>query len=281
MMKRLLLIVSLMSLSATAGFAATKATGNAIVEPGEAGIDEAYSLIFDGPEFFRSAVPRLYPDGYFDGDMPATLYIVTESNAGDSGVSYELACAGDADSYDFGIVERKSGSHFLLTGYGAGKEMYVTGIELTWSDYKATRGGLTLVGRVDKDMPYGPEDSVEDILGDNDVELTLMPENGNTVVYELETPVRYIAILHYVDPDSPNSYASFSTAAFSGLKINFTRYLDTEEEEEGEPTGVGSIGTDDTQAEYYDLQGRRVDPSALSHGVYIRRLGTTSTKIIR
>ena len=47
-------------------------------------------------------------------------------------------------------------------------------------------------------------------------------------------------------------------------------------------TGVGNIAADNTAApaEYFTIQGRQVDGEALTPGIYIKRQGDTTTKII-
>lgn len=48
------------------------------------------------------------------------------------------------------------------------------------------------------------------------------------------------------------------------------------------PTGIDSIETDDsdTPAEYYNLQGTRVSRNSLVPGIYIRRQGTKTSKVV-
>ncbi len=46
-------------------------------------------------------------------------------------------------------------------------------------------------------------------------------------------------------------------------------------------SGIGTITVNsDTHSEYFDIQGRRIDADALTPGIYLRRTGTQTTKVI-
>ena len=47
------------------------------------------------------------------------------------------------------------------------------------------------------------------------------------------------------------------------------------------PTGVEVIGADDAEAEYYDLNGNKMNPDHLGKGIYIVKKGNKATKIVK
>lgn len=47
-----------------------------------------------------------------------------------------------------------------------------------------------------------------------------------------------------------------------------------------EESGIADITADDAAAEYFNLQGQRVNAAALSPGIYIKRCGTTARKVL-
>lgn len=49
---------------------------------------------------------------------------------------------------------------------------------------------------------------------------------------------------------------------------------------QAQSSGIESVGTDDSPAQYFDLQGRPLNPSSLPPGIIIRRQGHTSTKLL-
>lgn len=45
-------------------------------------------------------------------------------------------------------------------------------------------------------------------------------------------------------------------------------------------SGIENVGADVIETEYFDLKGLRVNPDNLTPGVYIRRQGATTSKVV-
>lgn len=123
--------------------------------------------------------------------------------------------------------------------------------------------------------------------------ITFDGDYSGTLEYQLILTAQNAPALYAEeDNDGYTAYTKGESINVSGranLKLRYTDGGTTYEtaymvydKEEGALTGIGSIGTDTLEAEvrYYDLRGVEISADCLAPGLYIRRQGDKTTKII-
>lgn len=187
----------------------------ALQRPAEITADDSdgYYLKIGGPEYFDQGDLG----GNFSQGVLGTSNQFTEKYTESVNVIYFLRCGVNFSTImEIGFYGDQD-TKFLITGYKEGEEMYVSDIEIGWpliSD--RCGGGLSLYGR--NESPYSTSNNYSAIKSSSSFIMDMYPEAGQKVTYKLSEPMKYVALLHLINPS-----AYYQIAAMEYIKIHFVK----------------------------------------------------------
>lgn len=207
---------------------------------------------------------------YSDWSYPVNNKDATEF--GESGVTFYIVTYGDMYTKDFGFYSEDT--QFSICGYTDRKPKYVESIEVDWSDKVEYGGNLQIYTRGEDQGAFTAKSSYATLLkgaGKGDVIDCADANAEGKTRYTFSEPFPYIALVYSNDGDN-------RLARFKSFTLHFIN--EWNQGENGTTTGVSTVGNCYPEATYFDLSGRQVDINDNIKGIFIKRSGNKSEKII-
>lgn len=173
---------------------------------------------------------------------------------------------------DFGFwYDDTYGSDRLMINNYLEEPLQIDWIEIGWSNEKPSGGKLRLFASRSDECPYNKVRISESELSKltNDIDVLVAPEKDNSsTVYNFTEPVRYVALLV--------AGSNVDIARFSNLKVHFAPF-------QSDPV-VNVVNRceieENAEAVFYNLSGLRVTPDSSTKGIYIRKNGNQTEKVL-
>ena len=214
---------------------------------------KGFTLNFEGAKYFGSSF--YYTSNFSTGDITVREKHVPTSNfVSDYGVKFVLGCAGNnSPKREIGIdYNSNNETRFII--FKNENKYFIESIEIKWADIDNAGGGLTLYtseSYTERIADTGKNSGIIDVSTNL---MSLIPERGQSVKYDISTPVNFIALLHYRYEDKNKGDISTQIAAFESLKINFT------EEAPAERVSLNAhLGDIDIESELLNEEWRNYD----------------------
>lgn len=180
---------------------------------------KGFTLNFEGTKYFESSysyTSDFSNPNLLDAIKAKVVHVPSGDFVENYGINFVFYCAGnDSPLREFGIVKDEY-TKFIITQND--KNYFIESIEIKWADIDKAGGGLTLYTSNSYSHTEASKGNNSNILKSSTKLISLVPERGQLVKYDIATPVNLIAIFHYRHEDSNNST---QIAAFESLKINF------------------------------------------------------------